>query len=167
MEDPVAYGRQHRPLIQALQRIADLPLQTFSRAGPQVQRALHSDTVTVRYWAATAAAAFGHKAAALLPDVRQRLVVETDVPVRAVLIEFLGLLDAEDPRPLLAAALRDCDERTEALVLLNVCSHFRFLHPDWTWDIGPEDVPEEWLRMPYTDKPSKVSRLLDYLQSAT
>jgi hypothetical protein len=126
-----------------------------------IETALSDDDPLQRYWALTVCSAFGERAAALVDRAREMAVGDPHLLVRLRAWEFVGLV-GDDPREGLRQLLTEAGTAPEAVAVLNTMSLFRFLHPDWAWDLTPDRLPAEWLG-DGEGKASNVARLLEYL----
>ena len=124
MEDPVAFGLQHRAEIAALADVADLALMPFPKAEESLRKAIHSEDVMIRYWGAMVCASFGKRAESLADDVRPLLRDEA-LTVRIRAAEFLGLIDAINPQPVLAEIVNTTSDAVIATEALNSVVWFR------------------------------------------
>ena len=124
LSDPVGYGRTHTAEISTLIDTADLMLEPFSTAEESIKAALASPDANVRYWAATVCSAFGPQAADLVAPVR-KLLKDEAVPVRIRAAEFLGLVGAADPRPLLTSIHNGTEDTVERLITLQSAALFQ------------------------------------------
>ncbi|HLV01336.1 MAG TPA: sulfatase-like hydrolase/transferase, partial [Acidobacteriota bacterium] len=154
MENPVAFGRQHREEIGGLIDLADLSLVSFSQAESRLKQALESVNPWERYWALIVASSFGKQAQGLIPFAKGRL--EDSQPlVRARAAEFLGIIGAADPRPPLYEALSSTESPVEALLILNTIVFFADHYPGF-----PVDVDQIHLARPHP----LTERRLQYLR---
>ena len=122
--DPVAFGEDQKRRIARLIDTADLALDPFDTAKPQLMRALRSDDPVERAWALTVCAIFGNAAQSL--GERARLLLQDDdelVRVRAV--EFLARIRVVDPEPTLKHVLRTTEDSVVAAIALNTAVYVR------------------------------------------
>ncbi len=124
MDAPVAFGQQHRAEIAALVDIADLALIPFPEAEASLRNALRSEDAIVRYWAAMVCAAFGDHARSLAEEAKPLLRDEAST-VRIRAAEFLGLLGAINPQPVLVEIVNTTPNPVVATEALNSVVWFR------------------------------------------
>ncbi len=117
LDDPLAFGKAHAEEIVRLADIADLALLPFEEAKPRLLEALGSDYRWERYWALTACAVFGKKAASLADAAKARLKDEEPL-VRMRAAEFLAIAVKADPRPTIMEILRTTRCGTTATIVL-------------------------------------------------
>ena len=129
MDNPVAFGQEHKEEIRALMETADLALQSFASAKPSLIRALSSTRPMVRFWAATVCTTFGTQAAELVQDVKPLLEDESMV-VRIRAAEFLGLLGKTNPQTVLTEVVNTTENPVEATEALNSVVWFRDFFDD-------------------------------------
>lgn len=155
LDQPVAFGRKHAEAIGKLVDIADLSLLPFAQARPQLQQALASSQPWERYWALIACSCFGEAAQPLVPDAKE-LLDDRQLLVRVRAAEFLGILGAADPRPILRDVLSTTTSPVEALLTLNTVV---FLHDraDVGYRFDPKQVEPK-------AKSGEVNRRIEYLQ---
>jgi uncharacterized sulfatase len=123
LADPVAYGRAHAGEIADLIDTADLVLAPFSESEAALREAFASPDPKRRYWAATAASAFGGEAADLA-ELARPLLADAAPYVRVRAAEFLGLVGASDPRETLVAVVNGSDSKAEQLIALQSAALF-------------------------------------------
>lgn len=161
LDAPVVFGQSHADRIAQLIDTADLSLLPFSEARESLAAALASDDWMQRYWALIACLCHGEPANELVPLARQQL--EDSQPlVRVRAAQFLGVLGAIDPRPVIYEALRSTDSPVEALEILNVVVFFQD-QPTLGALFDPEQI--EFKFQPAAK--SEVVRRLDYLREST
>lgn len=155
LDDPIAYGREHSREIARLADIADLACLPMDQAREKLKAALNSDNEWDRYWALIACATKGREAAPLAADARKSLKHD-NVMVRLRAAEFLGLIGADDPRPVLTGILNATKSEDEALLAFQAVVLFNDLKPTYPFDMSQ-------LQM----KPLKgeVYRRLEYLNN--
>ncbi|MEM7391322.1 MAG: sulfatase-like hydrolase/transferase, partial [Verrucomicrobiota bacterium] len=124
MNNPVAYGQQHKADIVGLIDTADLALQPFAEARPALEKALASKNDMTRYWAAMVCSSFG-KDAATLADQVKALLKDTGPVVRMRAAEFLGLIGKQNPQPVLTDIVNTTRDPFEATEALNSIVYFR------------------------------------------
>lgn len=124
MNNPVAWGQQHKTEIAKLIDTADLALLPYAEAESKIGQALGSDNPHVRYWAAMACTSFGNKAKPLVPEVSVLLGDESPlVQLRA--IEFLGMIGHQNPQPHLIQLVNTTSDSVVATEVLNSIVWFK------------------------------------------
>ncbi len=118
-DHPVAFGRAHRKEIAELVEVADLQLLPFPEAKVGIARALASDHPWKRYWGLIVCSTFARKAADFVPEAKAIAANDPENLNRVRAAEFLGLVGAVDPRPLIKKSLLEADSSTEANLILN------------------------------------------------
>jgi uncharacterized sulfatase len=124
MDNPVAFGQAHKSEIGTLVDTADLALLPLDEAKPRIVKALASDDPMVRYWAAMVCTALGKQATSLAENVEPLLKDKVPtVQIRAA--EFLGLIGAVNPQPVLTEIVNTTDDAVVATEALNSVVWFR------------------------------------------
>lgn len=124
LNNPVAFGQNHKSDIAKLVDTADLALLPFEKAKPKLQEALKAHDPMTRYWAAMACSSFGKEAAELINGVKPLLADETDI-VRVRAAEFLGIIGQQNPQPLLTEIVNTTQDPVLATEALNSVVFFR------------------------------------------
>ena len=145
IDDPVAYGRANRARIRQLRQVADLQLVSFGEAAADLRAALAASDPLKRYWGLTVASSFGVAADSLSAVATTLLSEDNGLLVRLRAAEFLGIIRAIDPRPVLVNLLTATGTPAEATAVLNTMAFFKFEHPEWKWDIPTDVLPGQWL----------------------
>lgn len=163
LDDPAAYGQEHRERIAALLDTADLALHPFPDAAEELGRALVSSDPLRRYWGAKACTSFGEGAADLAERALPLLEDENNL-VRIAAAEFLGSIGKRDPRPALTGVLNTTSDPVEALIALNTIVHFHdadgIAYPFQSENLDPLSPKPEAVD-------DQVQRRLDYLKGET
>lgn len=133
--DPIAYGRKHSKEIARLADIADLACLPMDQARAKLRAALNSKNTMDRYWALTACATKGAGASSLASEARKSLN-HKNLMVRLRAAEFLGLVEAEDPRPTLAGILNATKSADEALLAFQAVVLFNDFKPTYPFDMS-------------------------------
>jgi len=165
MENPVAFGQQHKADISALIDTADLALQPFSDVQSSLEKALASDQPMQRYWAVMTCSAFGKKADSLIRNIEPLLSDRSEI-VRIRAAEFLGLLGKIDPQVELRKIVNSTGNPVVATEALNSVVYFRdCADPPYPIEVtslkptvigGDVDDRMNYLKGdPYPPKPSK------------
>jgi len=124
LPNAAAYGQDHQAEITRLVETADLALLSFAEAKPRLEAALNSEHRFVRAWAAMACSAFREEAKPLVPAVEPLLKDPSElVQLRAA--EFLGLVGAVNPQPVLTELVNTTDSAVLATEALNSVVWFR------------------------------------------
>ncbi|MFP4057619.1 MAG: sulfatase-like hydrolase/transferase [Candidatus Brocadiia bacterium] len=153
--DGAAFGQKHTDEIARLVAVADLALLPFDQAKPRLEEALASPNPWERYWALIACSCFADQARPLVPAASKRLDdAEPLVRVRAA--EFLAIVGAEDPRPVLYEVLNATRSEAEALLTLNTAVYVNDHLPDYPFDLEKLDMKV---------KGGQVARRIRYLES--
>jgi hypothetical protein len=124
MDNPVAFGQAHKSEIGTLVDTADLALVPLDEAKPRIIKALASEDPMVRYWAAMVCTAFGKQAQTLAKNVEPLLKDEV-ATVRIRAAEFLGLIGAVNPQPILTQIVNTTPDAVVATEALNSVVWFR------------------------------------------
>jgi uncharacterized sulfatase len=137
------WGREHRAEAAALMQIANLALQPFAEAEPQLRRALEQGGDWERYWAAMVCSRFGEQAAGLAPVLRAQMDHNLEsVQLRS--IECLGAIGAINPQPELIRLVNQTDSPIFATEALNSVvwfrDHFGGTYPVSAGDIKPRQM---------------------------
>lgn len=157
-EDPVEYGRKNSERIAGLVDIADLSLLPFEQAKAGIQKALNSDDPWARYWGLIACSSFYEKAKSFTAKAKHMAANDSENLVRVRAAEFLGLIKAEDPSPVIIDVLSRANNEVEAFLTLNSVVLLKDLS-GYDFDIDPEIFPAEWRK----EERSDVNRRLGYL----
>jgi arylsulfatase A-like enzyme len=151
--DGIGYGESHAKEIARLVDIADLALVPFKKAQRKLKRAINSKNPWERYWGLTTASVIGAPAKALVADAKKRLK-DANLMVRWRAVEFLGLVGAMNPHPVLNEILSKSDSHDEALLVLNSVVMFRDFEPSY---------PVDKKRVQVKSTGGEVNRRLEYL----
>ena len=156
-DNPVAFGQRHQHDIAQLIDIADLSLQPFEDVKSKIATALSASDPWQRYWGAIVCSSFGQQASPLVPQVTRLAEDDSNLLVRTRAAEFLGLIEAADPRPVLAAVLAASQSPVEANLILNTVVVLRDGDPGYDFQITAESLSEP------ARKGAEVQRRLSYL----
>jgi uncharacterized sulfatase len=146
------FAAQYRGFFSSLIDQADLCLFPFEMSEAQLKEGLSSSEPGSVYWSLTACCSYGKAAASLAYAAREQLD-NSDELVRLRAAVFLALIGAEDPQPHLMKILKETDDSTINLMVLNDVVLLRDFH-GYKFDITPDDV---------TAKSGEVNRRLEYL----
>lgn len=155
--NPVAFGRAHKEEIAQLVDIADLSLVAFPKARSGIEAALSSENRWKRYWGLIACSSHGKAASGFVEKAKRVAAGDPDLLVRTRAAEFLGLIGADDPRPVLMDVLRKSADAIETLLVLNTVVLLQDGKPGYKFSISRADVKST---------NSNVSRRLQYLGAA-
>jgi arylsulfatase A-like enzyme len=126
--NPTGFGAAHRDDIGRLVDVADLQLLPFAQASSGLTRALASGNPWERYWALIVCSSFGRTAAPFIDRARTLATHDPEPLVRVRAAEFLGIVHAADPVPLLEEALARSTSAVESLLILNTVTLLRDYH---------------------------------------
>lgn len=160
MEEPVAFGQEHRTAIAGYIDVANLQLKPFEQARDQLVAAIGSDDPWMRYWALITATAFGSEATELADVIEKRLVDQEPLVV-ARACEFIAVAGSLDPRPNLYRSLTRAVSEAEALQIFNTAVYLND-HTDGRFPIDTDQI-QLIIRTPKGK--SEVANRLDYLRS--
>ncbi len=160
-DNPVRFGREHREDIAALVDIADLSLLPFKEARSQLSAALASSDETERYWGLIVCSCFGKSASDFTDTARKLADSDDDLLVRTRAAEFLGLISAADPRPVLMDCLAKTESGIEANLILNSVVLLQDGQPGYPFNVTPDSLNGAGKRS------EEVQRRLDYLSPET
>lgn len=119
INNPVAYGQQHKEEIGELIEIANLSLMPFPLAKIHLKDALNSQNPRKRYWAMIACSSYGKKAKYFSKHARQILEAEPDNLVKLRAAEFLALIGNKKMEAEFYKVLENAKTLTEANLILN------------------------------------------------
>lgn len=158
-DNPVEFGQDHKREIRHLVEIADLSLVPFGKAESKIARALASKNPWERYWGLITCSSHGKAARPLVETARKLAQGDPERLVRVRAAEFLGLIGAADPRPIIMAALAETKSEVEANLILNTVVLLRDGQPGYEFKVTPEDVSHDFPM----DQRANVRRRLEYL----
>lgn len=141
LDNPVAFGQNHQEEVRQLVDIADLSLLEFKDARVGIDQALSSSNPWKRYWGAIVCSCFGHAATDFVPQAKKLARHDPNPLVQTRAAEFLGLIEAADPRPAIMDALADSRSTVEANLILNTVVLLRDGKPGYEFDITGEALP--------------------------
>lgn len=124
MQDPVAFGQQHKQEIAEFVDIADLALLPFKEAKTALLSALASNDPMKRYWAAMACTAFAEEASGISDNVVP-LLKDDVLVVRMRAAEFLGRIGKVNPQITLTEIVNTTENSVEATEALNSVVWFK------------------------------------------
>lgn len=124
VENPLAFAQKNTVRITRLLDVADLALLPFEEAEQGLKQALGSNDPWVRYWALSAACAFGEEAEPLKSHAHA-LASDASVPVRIRASELLGVLNAGEPLSALYDVIKIANNQADVLLALNAATYLR------------------------------------------
>ena len=160
-DNPVRFGQEHQSQIARLVDIADLSLVPFDQAQSQISAALRSPDAVQRYWGLIVCSSFGRAAVDLADTARQLATGDDDLLVRARAAEFLGLIAADDPRPVLMDCLAKTQSGIAANLILNSIVLLRDGQPGYDFNVTHASVSPAALQS------AEALRRLEYLSPQT
>lgn len=134
LKDPIGYGKRNSKIVSRCLDIADLALIPFEKAKKQLQRAINSKNEYERYWALMTCATIGQEAMPLAAVAKKRLKDE-NLMVRLRAVEFLGIIEAIDPRKTLYVILAESDSNDEVMLTFNAVVMFTDFEPKFEFDL--------------------------------
>ncbi|MCA9069658.1 MAG: HEAT repeat domain-containing protein, partial [Planctomycetaceae bacterium] len=152
VSSPITFGEKHKQEIAHLVDVANYSLLDWKDAKPRIEQSLKSSNPWERCWATIACGTFGKEAESLVPQV-QPLLNDEELLVRVRAAEFLGSIQAVDPRPALYSVLKESKSPVTTLIALNAIVFLRD-HHDYQFELQPKNI---------TAVDSLVERRLDYL----
>lgn len=152
MSNPVAFGQSNKGEIEDLVDVANWSLLSFEEAKPKLEKALQSKNANVRQWALTNCSLFG-EAAKPLAETATPLLNDPQLLVRARAAEFLGSIQAEDPRPTMLDVLSKSESHVETLIIMNMIVYLQDFK-GWKFELDLEAIKSQG---------GDVKRRTDYL----
>ena len=135
--NPTSFGKAHRDDIGNLVDIADLSLISFNEARSGIRLALDSQDPWERYWALIACSSHGQAASPFIGIAKEIAADDSELLVRVRAAEFLGLIQAADPRPILLECLAKTSSGPEATLMLNTLVLLRDGEPGYKFELDP------------------------------
>ncbi len=112
-----------------------------------------------RYWGLIACSSFGEAARSLVERAKQLAEGDEEPLVRTRAAEFLGLIGAADPRPVLMDVLASSRSGVEANLILNTLVLLRDGRPGYEFTVTPDHLDADVRNAP------NVARRMEYLQA--
>ena len=117
--DPVGFGHNNKAEIAELVDVANLSLVSPDDAMDGLTEAIKSPKPWVRYWGLITLSCHGESMKSFIPTA-DRIAKNDPIPlVRVRAAEFLALIGAADPEPVIVNALRDSSSGIEQNLILN------------------------------------------------
>jgi len=160
MDDPVAFGQKHKAEIAELVDVADLSLLPFSEAKSGIAAAIKSDNPWKRYWGLIVCSCFMKEAEAFVDDAKKLAADDNNLLVRTRAAEFLGLIGAADPRPVIKDAITKAQSQQEIGLILNTAVLLEDGKPGYDFTI---DVESAGVKIRKSAKWSAAYRRIVYL----
>ncbi|MCF8224345.1 MAG: sulfatase-like hydrolase/transferase [Bacteroidales bacterium] len=157
MDDPVSFGQQHKKDIINYMDIADLALQPLKEIKEELLGALGSADPWKRYWALIVCSAFQAGDENLVDAARQVAANDPELLNRVRAAEYLGIVGAKDPAPVMTRALYTSQSGTEGLLVLNSIILMIDGPQHYEFSIQPEKMKME------VRENSEVKRRIKYL----
>lgn len=156
-DNPVRFGLDHLEEISELIDIANLSLLPFAEAEREIGRTLESDNPMARYWGLIVCSSHGKAADSFIGRARELAAGDDNGLVRVRAAEFLGLIGAADPAPVMLDACRKSTSGIEAGLMLNSLTLLRDGTPGYDFHVTAD------LFSPAVRKNDTVQRRLEYL----
>jgi len=153
-DNPVAFGRAHQAEIGRLVDIADLSLVSFRQANFGIRAALTSENPWARYWGLIVCSTHGTAALSFAERAKAMAQSDAELLVRVRAAEFLALVGAADPRPVIMEVLAQAEHALVALLTLNTVVLLRDSKRGYAFTISAKDVKAQH---------ANISRRLEYL----
>lgn len=157
-ENPIAFGQAHESDIAHLVDTADLSLLAFNDAAPSIKQALASSDPWQRYWALIVCSSHGQAAESFIATAKQFAASDEELLVRVRAAEFLALVGAADPQPVIASCLEQTESPIEAGLILNTLVLLRDGQPGYPFKIDLNHLTRFKSKLGDT-----VQRRLEYL----
>jgi arylsulfatase A-like enzyme len=159
-ENPVPFGQAHKEQVARLVDVADLSLVPMAQAKSRIEAALASSDPWERYWGLIVLSAQGKAAESFVPQAKELAAGDAELLVRTRAAEFLGLLGAADPRPVIEDVLLKSQSVVEANLILNTAVLLRDGKPGYKFDLPRGKIVGN---RPGSPNDRYVNARLDYL----
>jgi HEAT repeat protein len=140
VEAPVAFAQANLERIAGLIDTADLSLLPYAEARPGIQEALASNDPIQRYWALVACSTFEKEAGSFAETAKKIAASDPDLLVRARAAEFLAIIGAQDPQPVLLDVLAKSESMMETTQVLNIITLLQDGEWNYTFDLDPDKI---------------------------
>ena len=117
--NPTQFGQDHQAEIADLIDVADLALLPFAEAQSGIAAALTSLNPWERYWGLIVCSSFADEASEFMSRARHLVLEDDTTHVRVRAAEFLGIIRAMDPVPLLHKEIAESTDSVETMTILN------------------------------------------------
>ncbi len=156
-ENPALFGQRQKAQISKYVDIADLSLMPFESAKEQLIEALKSSDPWERYWAINAATSFRSEASSLVEFIEPIGRGDELLINRTVAAVFLAVANKQSPVGMMTAALYDCQDAAEALLMLNSIVLMGSFEYDYSFNLDIDRI------QPAVKENKTVQRRLEYL----
>lgn len=140
LDDPVAFGKQHRQSIAKYVDIADLALLPAKDALPKLELAIQSKDPVERYWAYSVCSIFGNQARSVFDSAKLSAENDEDLLVRLRAAEFLGITKTQNPVPAIEKIVKSSESPVINLIALQTLVHFKDGPYDYNTKIDSNSV---------------------------
>ena len=154
------FGQSRKDDVGRLVDVADLSLVSFGEAKSRIEAALASRNPWERYWALIVCSSHGKSADSLAGKAKALAADDPELLVRTRAAEFLGLIAAADPRPIIEDVLLKSESKVEANLILNTAVLLRDGKPGYRFDLPRGKIIGN---RPGTPKDRYVNARLDYV----
>ena len=158
--NPVEFGRRHRETISDYVDIANLALLDYDEAAVEIEKALRSTDPWKRYWGLIVCSTFGEDAREFVTAAKHIAREDPEPITRMRAAEFLGLIQAADPVPLIQKAAKLAETEIEAFEILNTAVLLQQLDLGYRFHFKREWFQPEWMELPIHN----VARRLTYFE---
>ena len=140
VDAPVAFGQAQQARIAGLIDVADLALQSFNDAQPKIEAAIAATDPIQRYWGLIACSIFNEQARVFRDTAKQLAALDPDLLVRARAAEFLAIIRAQDPQPVLLDVLAKSESMLETTQVLNIITLLQDGEWGYIFDLDPAKI---------------------------
>lgn len=138
-QNPTSFGISNKNNIKRYSDIADLEMETFSKAESTIKKALCSADPVERYWGATVCASFGEEAMTLQKDL-ERIANDPKAYVRSRAIVALSIAKKMRPETAMRKTLKQAKSKAESLLILNDMAFLKEAIKDCNFQLTGNDV---------------------------
>lgn len=114
-----AYGDKNSDKIKGYLKIANLQLESYSKAKKMLRKALASNDEIERYWALNVCSSFGTEASELVSTIQEIAKNDNEAVNRVRAAEYLALFGFDAPQYVMTEALYSVSDPVEATLILN------------------------------------------------
>jgi len=118
--NPTEFGQTHKDDIAKLVDIANLSLADIDKAAAGIEAALNSDDPWQRYWGLISCSSHGKAAEKFVANAKALAADDPEPLVMARAAQFLAIVGAADPAPIMTAALAKSECQIESNLILNM-----------------------------------------------